>query len=197
MTTCRRSNLPISFPAAIANQCVPWSKYPWGIRPDRYTKRWAGRVAGPYTGITRPSRLPLAEHGSLPRKRGGVPRGGVYPKGTCFTARSPRPTQHTRKPSVVVGADDERRGAKRNKYPWGIRPYGLRCVFRGGQSRPPLRGMQGSLHPTMTLPLFRCSRSSRIMTMASATGSLVCAPVVMFLQDTIPAAISSSPRNRT
>ena len=125
------------------------------------------------------------------------PCGGVYPKGTCFTARSPRPTQYTRKPSAVVGADDERGGAQRNEYPWGIRPYGLRCVFRGGQSRPPLRGMQGSLYSTMTLPLFRCARSSRIMTMASAAGSLVCAPVVMFLQDTIPAAISSSPRNST
>ena len=52
-------------------------------------------------------------------------------------------------------------------------------------------------HSTMTLPLFRSARSSRIMTMASATGSLVCAPVVMFLQDTMPAAISSSPKNST
>ena len=52
-------------------------------------------------------------------------------------------------------------------------------------------------HSTMTLPLFRSARSSRIMTMASLTGSLVCAPVVMFLQDTMPAAISSSPKNST
>ena len=52
-------------------------------------------------------------------------------------------------------------------------------------------------HSTMTLPLFRSARSSRIMTMASATGSLVWAPVVMFLQDTMPAAISSSPKNST
>ena len=65
------------------------------------------------------------------------------------------------------------------------------------RGHPALHIVQGSLYSTMTLPLFRCSRSSRIMTMASATGSLVWAPVVMFLQDTMPAAISSSPRNRT
>ena len=52
-------------------------------------------------------------------------------------------------------------------------------------------------HSTMTFPLFRSARSSRIMRMASATGSLVWAPVVMFLQDTMPAAISSSPKNST